>query len=67
MIVKSTAAAIGALGLVFTATIGPAHAGPSSVSALATPGAAQSFVSIMQLEEPGTVIGHHHRFRTGSP
>lgn len=67
MIVKSTAAAIGALGLVFAAMTGPALAGPASTSVLASPGATQGFVSVTQLAEPGTTIDHRGRFKTNSP
>lgn len=67
MIVKSTAAAIGALGLVFTAMTDPALAASTSTSVLASPGVTQGFVSVMQHEEPGTTIDHRRRFKTNSP
>lgn len=67
MIVKSASAAIGAFGLVFMATTGPALAGPASSTVLATPGITQSFVSVAQLDEPGTAIDHRRRFKTNSP
>lgn len=67
MIVKSTAAAIGALGLVITAMTGPALAGPSFTSALATTGVTEGFVHIAQLEEPVRTVGNHRRFKTNSP
>ncbi len=67
MIVKSASAVIGAFGLVFMATTGPVLAGPASTNALATPGVTQGFVSVVQLEEPGTAIDHRRRFKTNSP